>query len=167
MKKPSERLRHLGARGQIKQVDFGRLLAPERVLELGSIAKGEALNRLIEAAARSDRVADPEKLRRAVLKREEIASTGIGNGIGVPHAKIPEIRDFVLAVGRSREGIDYGSHDGQPVTIITLIGANDSQSSEFLTVIANLMQKLKAPKFRREVMEAADAKEIYDLFARA
>jgi mannitol/fructose-specific phosphotransferase system IIA component (Ntr-type) len=165
MRKPSDRLRRLGARGQIKPIDFGRLLAPERVLELDRASKLEALEQLVEAASKSPQVANAEKFRRAIFHREEIASTGIGEGLGVPHVKIPEIRDFVMAVGRSQAGVDYGSHDGKPVHIVVMIGANDSQSSEFLTLIANLMQKLKVPKFRADILAAAGPKEVCDLFS--
>lgn len=164
MKKPSERLRQLATSGQIRQVDFRQMLAPSRVLDLGACSKQEALDRLVDATAPSDRVADAAKFRAAILKREEMMSTGVGNGIGVPHVKIPEVRDFVMAVGRSREGIDYASQDGQPVHIVVLIGANDSQSSQFLTVVANLMQRLKAARFRQLVLEAESTDKIHELF---
>lgn len=164
MMKPSDHLRRLNNQGQLRQVDFRQLLAPERIIDLGESTKLEALAKLVDAAALSDKVANAEKFRDAILKREEITSTGIGNGIGVPHVKIPEVRDFVMAVGRSAKGIPFGSSDGQPVNIVVLIGANDSQSSQFLTVVANLMQRLKAPKFRQGVLEAESAEKVFELF---
>jgi mannitol/fructose-specific phosphotransferase system IIA component (Ntr-type) len=140
------------------------MLAPSRVLELGAIDKTGALDRLIDATGASDHVSDAEKFRAAILKREEMMSTGVGNGIGVPHVKIPEVRDFVMAVGRSREGIEYGSQDKKPVHLVVLIGANDSQSSQFLTVVANLMTRLKAARFRELVQEAETTEKIHELF---
>lgn len=140
------------------------MLAPSRVVELGAVDKEGALDRLIEATSASDRIADAAKFRTAILKREEMMSTGVGNGIGVPHVKIPEVRDFVMAVGRSKDGIEYGSQDKKPVHLVVLIGANDSQSSQFLTVVANLMQRLKAARFRDLVMEAETIEKIHELF---
>ncbi len=96
-------------------------LVPARVVDLVSRSKDAALMELVETLRSAPEVADREKLLQAVLDRERIVSTGIGLGVAVPHAKIPEVGEFVVAYGRSREGIEFGSIDDRPVHHVVLI----------------------------------------------
>jgi mannitol/fructose-specific phosphotransferase system IIA component (Ntr-type) len=78
----------------------------------------------------------------------------------MPHVKIASIKDFVLAIGRSPGGIDFEALDDQPVHIVAMIGANETQSGDFLKVLARLVLKLKDKAIRRKVLLAPNSDEV-------
>ena len=87
-------------------IQIGEYLAPERVTDLRSRTKEAALLELVETLRGVPEIKDPELVLDAVREREKVLSTGIGLGVAVPHAKFPGLNEFVLAYGRSREGIE-------------------------------------------------------------
>ncbi len=134
---------------------LGDLILPERVLELNCGTKHEALAQLSAKCAEDPRVSDGEAFLRAILRREEQVSTGVGMGIAIPHVKIPEVSDYVAAVGRSRRGIPFDALDGQPVHLIFMIGASDRQTRDFVKILAQITHLLK-PTATREALMVAD-----------
>ena len=97
--------------------------------------------------------------------RSFLSLLGVGIGVAVPHAMIPEVHDFVIAIGRSHKGIDFDALDEQPVFIIVMIAASDQHPrGEYLKVLARLMQKLRNKEFRRQVMFARTPRDIRDAF---
>ena len=102
---------------------------------------------------------------RAIMEREKVISTGIGIHIAVPHVKIPSVTDFVMAIGRKPEGIDYDSLDGKPVSIIIMIGANESQRDLYLKVLARIVLLFKNSQFRRRILNAKSGAAIIKAFA--
>jgi len=138
-------------------------LSRERVLLLQTTVKKDALNALIDAVARH--VSDPEALRKAIFERERILSTGIGLGIAVPHAKITGLRQFVLAVGVSQQGIDYDSLDKKPVHIIVMIAGPEGAQQQYLQILARTTLLLKNAANRKAILAAKTEDDIYKLFA--
>ncbi|MEN6626735.1 MAG: PTS sugar transporter subunit IIA [Candidatus Sumerlaeia bacterium] len=130
------------------------LIVPERILELDATPKIETLRILSEACAQSEQVANGEAFYQAVLKREAMISTGVGMGIAIPHVKIPEVTDYVAAVGRSRQGIDFDALDGAPVHLIFMIGASDRQTREFVKILAQVTHLLKSRSTREALLAA-------------
>lgn len=130
------------------------LLVPERILELDATPKVETLRILSEACAQSAQVTNGEAFFRAVLKREAMISTGVGMGIAIPHVKIPEVTDYVAAVGRSRQGLDFDALDGAPVHLIFMIGASDRQTREFVKILAQVTHLLKSRATREALLAA-------------
>ncbi len=145
-------------------LDVSLAISTERIIDLRSTDKKDVLEEMVEALATSELVTDKDQLMDKVLERERMGSTGVGQGLGIPHVKIPSIKDFVFAVGRSQKGIDFKSQDTKPVHIVVMIGCNDSQSGEFLKVLAKLVMNLKDQEFRRQILFAGSKDEIRDLF---
>ncbi|MCC5877817.1 MAG: PTS sugar transporter subunit IIA [Candidatus Sumerlaeia bacterium] len=145
-------------------LDLESLLTTERVTELTSVYKPDVLEEMILLMGRSDRVDDLPQLREKVLERESKISTGVGMGIAIPHVKISTIRDFVMAVGVSREGIDFDSLDKAPTHIVVMIGCNVSQSGEFLKVLSRLVSGLRDPMVQEAILDAKSPQVIRDLF---
>jgi PTS system nitrogen regulatory IIA component len=141
-------------------------LDPSRVLDLSSTTREEAITELCEFLRGTPAIGDLESFRRAVLDREKVMSTGIGLGIAVPHAKIASVKEFVLAVGRSREGIDFASLDGRPVHIVVLIAGPEEKQARYLQILAGVTLRLKDEQLRRAVREAAGPEEVVDLLSR-
>jgi len=141
-----------------------QLIDPSRIIDLQSSTKDQALKELVDVMATSPLVTDPKALLDKILEREKLISTGVGIGVALPHVKIPSVRDFVIAIGRSQRGLDFQSLDDKPVHIVVMIGSNDSQSGEFLKLMAKVVLRLKDKEFRRRVLLAKSPAEIRDLF---
>jgi PTS system nitrogen regulatory IIA component len=139
---------------------YEQLIAQAPVVELKSKSKDEALRELAAVFENEPRITDLERFTKAIFEREKVISTGIGIGVAVPHVKIPEVSDFVLAFGRHHGGLDFDSLDEQPVHLVAMIGASDSQAGEFLKMLARLVQTFRAKDVRRRLMLAEDV-EIF------
>lgn len=138
------------------------LLAAERVVDLKSRDKAGALRELCAAISTSKNITDAKAFSKAILDREAILSTGIGLGLAMPHAKVPSVSDFTVALGRSKAGIEWDSLDGAPVQIVVMIGANDTQAAEYTKVLAAIVTKMKDEGVRKKVLaaKAADAVKV-------
>ena len=144
-------------------IRLSEMITPTRIIDLDVQSKVSALERLCDTLSSCPEVQDSDIFYRSILKREELSSTGVGMGVGIPHVKIPEVTDYVMAVGRSFQGIDFQSHDGQPVYLIFLIGASDRQTREFVKILAGLTRLLKSECNRRGLLEASSPVEFIRL----
>lgn len=142
-------------------------LTAARTVDLRSRSKDAALMELVETLATAPEVTDRERLLQAVLEREKIVSTGIGLGVAVPHAKIPEVSEFVVAYGRSVQGIDFGSIDDRPVHHIVLIVGPPDRQQRYLQFLATVTLKLKQPDLRRALEAAPAAEALFEVLSRA
>lgn len=112
-------------------------------VHLESEDKEEVFAELVELLVRVGRIEDRESALEAILTREDMATTGIGNGLAVPHGKCASVHSVVAALGISREGIDYDAADGGPVHVVFLVLAeagNPAPQVECLGEIARLIQ---------------------------
>ena len=140
---------------------FGIQVAAQtvRVYKKG-ISKRDALNVLIDAVAATDAVSDVEAFRRSVHDREAVMSTGIGSGVAIPHVRIDEVSRPTVAVGVSHEGIDFDTLDHEPVYVVVLFAMPSGSQREYLGLLAQVMQSLKAPGFRDRLVECRTPEEI-------
>jgi mannitol/fructose-specific phosphotransferase system IIA component (Ntr-type) len=108
-----------------------------------------------------------QKIARAVIKRENEASTGLGKGVAVPHVKHAVVTKPIAAVGLSSEGIDFSALDKKPVyTIILLVSPVDDPGAH-LKAMENIFRHLQKDKFRSFLKQASNEKEIYELMKEA
>jgi len=145
--------------------DLGEVISEDRIVDLKAETKEEALRELVAVMATSNCVLDKEALFGAILEREKTLSTGVGIGVAIPHAMIPEVTGFVAAIGRSHRGIEFDALDEKPVRIVVMIAASDKHSrGEYLKLLSRLMQKLRSKDFRRRIMFAKTARDIREAF---
>jgi PTS system nitrogen regulatory IIA component len=143
-------------------VSFARVLTPERVVILDTDSKQAALDQLAERLASASEVADEQELKKAIRIREELLSTGIGLGIGVPHVRLDSVNGLVMAVGLAPQKIqDYESMDDQPVSLVFMIAANTSQHGEYIQLLAQISKLVKTPERRRNLLESQTGEELY------
>ena len=147
-------------RGSGKGIDLSRMISTDRIINLIGTSKHVVIEELVEVLSGSGLITNREALRRAVLDREAVMSTGIGLGVAIPHARIPEVKDFVIAVGRSERPITFDSFDGGPVFIVIMIAANTSQQEEYLQVVTRLVRVLRDAKNRRKLLEAESPEAV-------
>jgi PTS system nitrogen regulatory IIA component len=141
------------------------LLSKKAIIsELASQNKKEVLGELCQAVTQDEGL-DPEPLLRVLLEREKLGSTGIGDGVAIPHGKSDEIQSIFVAFGRSLKGVDFESMDGQPAHLFFLILAPGSSTGAHLKVLAKVSRLLKDDSFREKLWKAQDRESIYELIA--
>ena len=96
-----------------------------------------------------------------LLEREKLGSTGIGDGIAIPHGKLTDIDDLIVSFGRSREGVEFNAMDGKPAHIFFLLLAPENTTGRHLKALAKISKMLKDNTFRKKIMEAKSKDEIY------
>ena len=138
-------------------------IAPERIIKLKSTEKKDALKELIDVIVTSDLVTDPKIFKKEIFNREKLMSTGIGYGIAIPHIRHKSVKDFVIAVGISKEGVKYQSIDDKPVHIIFMIGASDKQDKDYIKLLSRLVLRLKDKKFKEDLINAETPEEVYQI----
>lgn len=131
--------------------------------ELKARDKISVLAELVEPLVRREKRLEKAHVVKILLEREKLGSTGIGEGVAIPHGKVEEAKDILISFGRSTPGIDFDSLDGQPAHLFFLLIAPESSTSLHLQALAKLSRLLKNESFRRELYQAADAQAICDL----
>jgi len=106
------------------------------------------------------RIKDAEHLVRILLERESIGSTGIGDGVAIPHGKLSPISDMVVAFGRSSRGVDFQSLDAKPVYLFFLLVTPDNKPGDHLKALARIFRILKNPALREDLKRTADRQEL-------
>ncbi len=141
------------------------LLKEEFILtEFKSTDKEDAINELIDLYKNDDKVTDIEQVRKSVLDREKIMSTGVGKGFAIPHGKTNAVKDILAAFGKSEEPIDYDALDGKPVNLIFLLVGKDNLVSSHIKLLSRISRLMNKDDFRQRLMEAKSAKDIQKVF---
>lgn len=140
---------------------FGLAVDPELICIFeGQVSKHEALDALVAALGKKkNAIRNIEEFRKALYAREEVMSTGIGQGIAIPHVRIDSVTEPVVAVGVAKEGIDFGTLDNEPVRIIVLFAMPAGSQRVYLGLLAQVMLTLKAPGFSEKLAESATPAE--------
>jgi len=130
----------------------------------------EALSEMSEGLARQGVVSDAGDLSRRLLEREKIGSNGLGAGLAIPHCKVRDLEDVVLAVGVSRRGIDFHAADGVPVTLVFLVLSPAEAPALHLQALARISRVIRMPgvaeSLRRETAAEGIAAALKDAEAR-
>ena len=127
--------------------------------DLKSQSKKEVLKEMVNLLAGAHQIKDAEKVLDALLEREELGSTGIGQGIAIPHGKSDVVGKTVAALGVSKKGIDFDALDGEPVYLFFMLVAPASSSGVHLKILAKISRLLKDKFFRQGLREAKNAEE--------
>jgi fructose-specific phosphotransferase system IIA component len=117
------------------------------------ISKRAALDQLVRVIDDAGAVEDVEALARAVHEREAIMSTGIGQGIAIPHVRMEGIAAPTVAVGISADGLDFDTLDNEPVQVVVLFAMPAGSQKEYLGLLAQVMKALKDNAFRDQLTE--------------
>lgn len=124
--------------------------------------KKGALEELAQVMVSQKPYLDKSALVSVLLERERLGSTGIGDGVAIPHGKFHGIEKPIVSFGRSRKGLDFESMDGEPVYLFFLLVAPENSASIHLTALAKIARILKNSAFRKILIEARTQKEIYE-----
>jgi len=141
-------------------------LIPEAIEpNIKSNNKTDAIKELAALLKSTGTIADDEPVAKVVLEREELGSTGIGEGIAVPHGKSDAVDNVVAAFGRSEKGIDFKSEaDNIPVHLVFLLVAPIGSSGPHLLALARISRLLKSKDFHERLLKAKSKSEILEIF---
>jgi fructose-specific phosphotransferase system IIA component len=137
-------------------------LLDESVIKVGleSEDKEEVFAEMIEMLVRAGRVPDRTRALQAILTRESMATTGIGDGVAVPHGKDSSVRTLTLALGISKEGIEYDASDGAPVYLVFMVLAEANNPGPHVQCLREILRLLQTPGFQERLCRAASAQEV-------
>jgi len=130
------------------------------VIGLAAKDKEGAIGEIAKKLGVSGKVINVDKFIADILERESLGSTGIGNNIGIPHARTDAVSGFVIGFGQSKEGVDFKSLDDQRVNLIFLMGADPKELNFYLRALAELSKLLMNKTFRQALMEAKTPSDV-------
>lgn len=144
------------------------LLTPDRIrIPLVSTAKEDVLRELVDVLNAACPLDDKADVLRAVMEREAVLSTGIGNGLAIPHGKSPSVPALALAAGTARPGIDFDALDGEPVTLFFLLVGPQSAAGDHVKALSRVSRLLRRDAVRTRLSEASTPEEFYRLLGEA
>ena len=127
--------------------------------------KEDAIAGLVDLLVKAGKIADSSATMQALLDREKLASTGIGSNVAIPHALLEGLTETVIAFGRSKKGIPFGSQDGSPAKLIFLIVGPSRQDLIHLQLLSRLARHLRDGAYRKALLKAKGANEILRLIS--
>ena len=131
---------------------------------LKATTKDEAIEELIELLEKDGKLTNRGEFKKAVLKREEEFSTGIGMGIAIPHGKSEVVTEACIAFGKSEKGIDYQSMDDEPAHLFFLIAVPNDSSDVHLRALSEISRKLMHSEIREQLLKAQSFEELISVF---
>ena len=144
------------------------ILSPKAVkVPLVSTDKRSVINELVDLLADAGLIQDPDTLKRVVWDREQQRSTGIGDGLAIPHGKSNCSQDLVMAIGRPAEPIDFDSLDHNPVGLVVLLASPPKRTSDHIQALGKISRIMSDPSFRKAAYAATSAETLYQLFKEA
>ncbi len=142
------------------------ILKPRNIkIPLHATNKTEAIGELVNLLSENGEIADPKKVLESVLERESTRTTGIGNGLAIPHGKTTGTGDLVMAIGRPAAPIDFQAIDGRPVTIIWLLSSPPEKTGPHIHALAKISRLMTVDRFRQTLNGCKSAQEMFDAIA--
>lgn len=145
---------------------IAEFLSPQAVVpNLSARTKPDVLRELSEPLARANPHLLPERVVEVLAEREKLGSTGIGEGVAIPHGKMAGLSQLVASFGVSREGVDFEAIDGKKTHLFFALLAPENSAGIHLKALARISRLFKNPRFRESILTARTAEEIYSLIA--
>lgn len=132
-------------------------------LNLVAVTKNQAIDEMINILVNGDILSDREEFKKAILKREEQSSTGIGLTIAIPHAKSKAVKSPSVAFGISKSGVDYEAIDATKAHLFFMIAVKEGENDLHLQALASLSRLLMHEDFRNKLLNAKTSKEVLEL----
>ena len=131
------------------------------ITDLKGNTKKEVLSELVLSFKKAGLIDSVEEAVSVVLEREKLGSTGIGDGIAIPHGKMKGLDRILCAFGRSKEGVEYDAVDGKPAHIFFLLLAQEDSAGLHIQMLSRISRILRDPAFRRHLVEQGESADLY------
>lgn len=143
---------------------ISEFLAPESVVSsLKATDKKSLINEMCGILQSRVPMVQKEELASILMDRERLSSTGIGEGVAIPHGKVPGLTNLVAAFGVSRNGVDFNSIDGKPTRMFFALIAPENSAGIHLKALARISRLFKNPAFRKAILDETDAAKIHSI----
>jgi fructose-specific phosphotransferase system IIA component len=150
----------------VKSMILTQILQPTCVrVPLEGKDKDSAITELVELLAENGQLIDKNVVLEAVLVREQTRSIGIGSGIAIPHGKCSGVKELVMAIGITKDPIDFDSIDNKPVSIIILLASPIDRTGPHIQALARISRLMLDGDFKLKLENAPSAEEVYELIS--
>ena len=141
-------------------------LDEERVMaNLQGVDKASILRELAGVLVSPCKAASVDELLQVLLDREKLGSTGIGEGIAIPHGRLKKIKNFFISFGRSVKGVDFDSIDRKPSQLFFLVIAPENSAVDNLKLLSRIVTLLKEPSFKKRLIGAPSRQELFKVIS--
>jgi len=145
-------------------MQLGALTKPELVfVGLPGSDRSTVLKAMADRLTATSSLPDAEVLYERLLEREELGSTGIGAGVAIPHCKMTDLDDVIVAIGISRRSVDFAADDQQPVRLLFLVVSPEEKPAEHLQALSAISKWVKSRQHLEEILEMDDPEAIFQL----
>jgi PTS system nitrogen regulatory IIA component len=136
------------------------LVSDAVILDLGTGEKREVLTEMASALAKVEPQIEADRLLEVLMEREALQSTGIGEGVAIPHGKMAGFDRLVASFARSPEGVDFDSIDGQPTHHLFLLVVPEHSGGQYLKALARISRFFRDPAFRQQLTDAETTRDV-------
>jgi fructose-specific phosphotransferase system IIA component len=126
--------------------------------------KENSIKKIIELAAKSNKITDLNKVSQTIFEREKLVSTGVGKGFAIPHGKTDAISDVVAAFAITKEPIDFDSIDGEPVRYIFLLIGKENLLNTHIKLLSRISRLMNKDEFREKLLDAKNSEDVLNIF---
>jgi PTS system nitrogen regulatory IIA component len=133
--------------------------------DLKGTDKASVLKELSSVLVTPCQMTSVEDLLQVLLDREKLGSTGIGEGIAIPHGRLKKVKTFFISFGRSVKGVDFDSIDRKPSQLFFLVMAPENSAVDNLKLLSRIVTLLKEPSFKKRLMGARSQKELFQIIS--
>ncbi|OGW87017.1 MAG: hypothetical protein A3C35_00645 [Omnitrophica bacterium RIFCSPHIGHO2_02_FULL_46_11] len=137
----------------------------KRAIKIGlnATAKEDVLKELVDVLAQVENIGDAKGILKALIERENLGSTGIGQGIAIPHGKTDKVTRLVAVLGISKSGVNFDALDGEPVYIFFLLVAPKATAGPHLKALAQISRLLRDSYFCELIRKCKTEEELFQL----
>jgi PTS system nitrogen regulatory IIA component len=135
------------------------------IADLQGTDKASILKELSSVLVKPCKATSGEELLQVLLDREKLGSTGIGEGIAIPHGRLKKLKIFFISFGRSAQGVDFDSIDRKPSHLFFLVMAPENSAVDNLKLLSRIVTLLKEPSFKKRLIEAPSRKELFQIIS--
>ena len=145
-------------------IELSKILTPELIIyPLQAQTKSEVVAQLVEILAKNGKLSDLEAAKNAVIRREELMTTGVGKGVALPHGKYPNTDEVLVSFGISKTGIDFNAIDGLPVHIFVLLLTPEQFPTKHLKLLGKFSRILNDAGCREALLAADSPQQIAEI----
>ncbi len=137
------------------------LVRDAAILNVAAAGKREVLKEMADALAKVEAELDADRLLEVLLERESLQSTGIGEGVAIPHGKLPGLNRLMASFARSPEGVDFDSIDGQPTRLFFLLVVPEHSGGQYLKALARISRFFRDAALRQKLAEAEHLDDVF------
>jgi fructose PTS system EIIBC or EIIC component len=134
-------------------------LNDQLALDIQGADKATAIKELTELIRQQEMLQDPDAFHQKILDREKESSTALGSGVAIPHVRLPDLKDIVLAVGFSKVGIDFDAPDGMPVHLVFMIAATRDHAL-YLKIVSRIAWLVRNEQLRNSIFSANSSEDV-------